>query len=43
LGFYGFLGSSSMIKFDEGWCVDLIGVFPGVVALGVALPFDQIL
>jgi hypothetical protein len=32
-----------MIKFDEFWCVDLIGVFPGVVAFRVAFPFDQIL
>jgi hypothetical protein len=41
--FYGSLGSSLMIEFDEDWCVDLIGVFPGVVTFGVALPFDQIL
>ena len=32
-----------MIKFDEHRCVDLIGVFPGIVALRVALPFDQVL
>jgi hypothetical protein len=32
-----------MIEFDEFWCVDLIGVFPGVVAFGVAQPLDQIL
>jgi hypothetical protein len=32
-----------MIEFDEGWCMDLIGIFPGVVAFGIALPFDQIL
>ena len=32
-----------MIKFDEVGCVDLIGVFPGVVAFRVSLPFDQIL
>jgi hypothetical protein len=32
-----------MVKFDELRCMDLIGVFPSVVAFGVALPFDQIL
>jgi hypothetical protein len=32
-----------MIEFDEGWCVDLIGIFPGVVAFRVSFPFDQIL
>jgi hypothetical protein len=41
--FYGCLGSSPMIKFDECRCVDLIGIFPGVVAFGIALPFDQVL
>jgi hypothetical protein len=32
-----------MIKFDEDGCVSLIGVFPSVVALGVAFPFDEVL
>jgi hypothetical protein len=32
-----------VVKFDEFGRVDLIGFFPGVVAFGVALPFDQIL
>jgi hypothetical protein len=32
-----------MIKFDEGWCVELISVFSGVVTFGVTLPLDQIL
>jgi hypothetical protein len=32
-----------VIGFDEGWYVDLIGIFPGVVAFWVAFPFDQIL
>jgi hypothetical protein len=32
-----------MIKFDEFWRVNLIGVFPGIVALRIAQPFDQIL
>jgi hypothetical protein len=41
--FYSFLSVCLMIEFDEGWCMDLIGIFPGVVAFGIALPFDQIL
>jgi hypothetical protein len=32
-----------MIEFDERGGMDLIGIFPGVVAFGVTLPFDQIL
>jgi hypothetical protein len=32
-----------MIAFDEDWHMGLIGVFPSVVAFGVALPFDQVL
>jgi hypothetical protein len=32
-----------MIEFDEFGCVDLIGVFPSVVALWIARPFDQVL
>jgi hypothetical protein len=32
-----------MIEFDEGWCVDLISIFPGVAAFRVTLPFDEIL
>jgi hypothetical protein len=32
-----------MIEFDELRRTDLIGVFPSVVAFGVARPFDQIL
>jgi hypothetical protein len=32
-----------MVKFDECWCMDLIGILLGVVALRVALPFDQVL
>jgi hypothetical protein len=32
-----------MVKFDECWRMDLIGVLPGVVAFRVTLPFDQIL
>jgi hypothetical protein len=41
--FYAIQSVKAVIKFDEGWCVDLISVFPSVVAFGVALPFDQIL
>jgi hypothetical protein len=43
LCFYDLQGISSMIEFDEGRCVDLISVLPGVVTLRVALPFDEIL
>jgi hypothetical protein len=32
-----------MIEFDECRGVNLIGIFPGVVALRVTLPFDEIL
>jgi hypothetical protein len=32
-----------VIEFDEFRRMDLIGVFPGVVAFGVAYPLDQIL
>ena len=32
-----------MIEFDELGRVDLIGVFPGVVAFGVIFPFDEVL
>jgi hypothetical protein len=42
-GFYGFLGICSVIEFDEGWSMDLISVFPSVVAFGIAFPLDQIL
>jgi hypothetical protein len=42
-GFYGLLSIHLMVKFDECWSMDLIGVFPSVVALRVALPLDQIL
>jgi hypothetical protein len=32
-----------MIKFDEVWSMDLIGIFPCVVAFRVTFPLDQIL
>jgi len=32
-----------MIEFDEIWCMDLIGIFPSIVAFGIPLPFDEIL
>jgi hypothetical protein len=32
-----------VVEFDEFGRMDLIGVFPSVVASGVTLPFDQIL
>jgi hypothetical protein len=43
LSFYGFCGSGLMIEFDEIWCMDLIGVLPGVVTFGVPFPFDEVL
>jgi hypothetical protein len=43
LCFYGFQSISLMITFDEGWCMDVIGIFLSVVAFRVVLPFDQIL
>jgi hypothetical protein len=42
-GFYGFLSVRSVIEFNEGWGMNLIGIFPSVVTFRVALPFDQIL
>jgi len=32
-----------MIKFDKVGCVDLIGVFPSIVAFGVSFPLDKVL
>ena len=32
-----------MIKFDELGRMDLIGVFPSIVAFGVVFPFDEVL
>jgi len=32
-----------VIKFDEVWGMDLIGVFPSIVTFGVSLPFDEVL
>jgi hypothetical protein len=42
-GFYTMTGQRPLVKFDEFGRVNLIGIFPSVVAFGVALPFDQIL
>jgi hypothetical protein len=42
-GFHGLPGIHLVIQFDECWCMDLIGVFPSVVAFRVTFPFDQIL
>jgi len=41
--FYPLEGVSFVIKFDEVGRMDLIGVFPSIVAFGVSLPFDEIL
>jgi hypothetical protein len=32
-----------MVVFNQIWSIDLIGQFPGVVMMGVAYPFDQVL
>jgi len=32
-----------MIKFDEVGCMDLIGIFPSIVAFGISFPFDKVL
>jgi len=32
-----------MIKFDEVGCMDLIGVFPSIVAFRISFPFDKVL
>jgi hypothetical protein len=32
-----------VIEFDEVWCVDLVSIFPSVIALRVSLPFHEIL
>jgi hypothetical protein len=41
--FYPLEGVAFVIEFDELWCMDLIGVFSGVVTFRVALPFDEVL
>ena len=32
-----------MVEFDEHGGMDLIGILPSIVTLGISLPFDQIL
>ena len=32
-----------MVEFDEGQCMDLIGIFLGVVAFRISFPFDEVL
>jgi len=32
-----------VIEFDEVGCMDLIGIFPSIVAFGVSFPFDEVL
>ena len=41
--FYPLEGVISVIEFGQVRGMCLIGVFPGIVAVGVSLPFDQIL
>jgi hypothetical protein len=43
LNFHSFLGGCLMIEFDKYGHMNLIGIFPGIVAFGVSFPFDQIL
>jgi hypothetical protein len=43
MGFYASSGQCLMVEFDKLGCMGLIGVFPSVVALGISLPFDQVL
>jgi len=32
-----------VIKFDEVGRMDLIGIFPSIVAFGISFPFDEVL
>jgi len=41
--FYPLERVAFVIKFDEVGRMDLIGIFPGIVAFGVSLPFDEVL
>jgi len=41
--FYPVERVSPVIEFDGFWRMDLIGVFPSIVAFGVSFPFDEIL
>jgi len=41
--FYPLEGVVLMIEFDEVWGMNLIGVFPSVIAFGVSFPFNEIL
>jgi hypothetical protein len=43
LHFYGSPDGSLVIKFDETQGMNLIGLFPSVIAFRIAFPFDQIL
>jgi len=41
--FYPLKGIILVIKFDEVGHMDLISVFPSVIAFGISLPFDEVL
>ena len=41
--FYPLKGIVLMIKFNEVRHMDLIGIFPGVIAFGISFPFDEVL
>jgi len=41
--FYLLEGVSLMIEFDEVGRMDLIGIFPSIVALGISFPFNEVL
>jgi len=41
--FYPLERVAFVIKFDEVGHMDLIGVFPDVVAFGISFPFDEVL
>jgi len=43
LSFYPLERVPFVIKFDEVRHMDLIGIFPSVVAFGVSFPFDEVL
>jgi len=41
--FYPLERISLVIKFDEVGRMDLISIFPSIVAFGISLPFDEVL
>ena len=43
LSFYPLERVPFVIKFDEVGRMDLIGIFPSIVAFGISFPFDEVL